>query len=47
MDPITSWAAIAAGLLVTFTVIAETRGWLNDPTPQPHDDDTDKKDETP
>ena len=44
MDPITSWAAIAGGLLVTFTVIAEARGWLNDPAPQQHDDTDDTKD---
>lgn len=41
MDPITSWAAIAAGLLVGYVLIAEARGWLNDTT---HADDTDDKD---
>lgn len=44
MDPITSWAAIAAGLLTAYSCIAEAHGWLSDPTPQPHDDDTDEKD---
>lgn len=37
MDALTSWAAIGATALVTFTVIAETRGWLNTPTPQTTD----------
>lgn len=30
MDPITSWAAIAAALLTAWIVLAETRGRLND-----------------
>lgn len=38
MDALTSWAAIAALLLVTFTVIAEAHGWLNQPTPQTTND---------
>lgn len=41
MDALTSWAVIAAFLLVTFTVIAESRGWLDTPTTQTHDDDKD------
>lgn len=37
MDPLQTWAALAAVLLVTFTVIAELHGWLNTHT----DDDKD------
>ena len=41
MDPLQSWAALAAIALVAYVVIAELHGWLNDPT---HTDDTDEKD---
>lgn len=44
MDPITSWAAIAAALLVTYIALAELHGWLNDPTHADDTDDTDDKD---
>lgn len=50
MTPLASWALILALLLVAYVVIAEARGWLDDPAPQQHDDidDTDEtKDWTP
>lgn len=48
MTPLASWAFLLALLLVAYVVIAERRGWLDDP--QQHDDidDTDDtKDWTP
>lgn len=41
MDPLQTWAALAAVLLVTYIAIAELHGWLHDST---HADDTDDKD---
>ena len=44
MGTLASWAFILALLLVTYAVIAERHGWLNDPTPPQHDDTDDTND---
>lgn len=44
MDPLQTWAALAAIALTAYVVIAERHGWLNQPTPQ--HTDTDAKDQS-